>query len=243
MSATEKHRLILRAEVTVKGETVVTRTRELSAEEIVVPFSTLPPLGAPVGLRLSFPGLVEAFELTGVVTAHHASDGPGEVPALTISVRDSAPASMERFARLLEPGTASRPPTEGFRILIVEDNGMIRDMFAYGVHKYFKTRGSVHVDVAPDGAAAWELIAQGPYDLAIVDHYLPIVSGAQLIERIRQDERFVRLPVVAISVGGEDARNASIAAGADLFLDKPIVLRELFATLDRLSLQKEHVAL
>jgi CheY-like chemotaxis protein len=242
LNAPERHRLILRAELTIRGETIVTRTRELSADEIVLPTSSIPPLGTPVTLRLSFPGLVEAFELSGEVTAHHASDGPGEAPALTIGIRDCAELSRERFARLLAPQDASVPSTSGFHILIVEDNGMIRDMFAYGVHKYFKTHGSVKVDVAPDGAAAWELLAGARYDLAIVDYYLPIVNGAQLIERIRGDERFVRLPVVAISIGGEDARSASIQAGADLFLDKPVVLRDLFATLDRLALQKEHSA-
>ncbi len=242
MNVSEKHRLILRAELTVKGETFVTRTRELSADEVVVPTSSPPPVGTTASLRLSFPGLVEAFELSGVVTAHHPSDGPGEVPAVTVALRDCAPGARERFARLLAPHDAGKPSTVGFQILIVEDNGMIRDMFAYGVHKYFKTRGSVKVDVAPDGAAAWDLLVGARYDLAIVDYYLPIVNGAQLIERIRGDARFLRLPVVAISIGGEDARTASITAGADLFLDKPVVLRDLFATLDRLSLQKEHAA-
>jgi CheY-like chemotaxis protein len=239
MMTPERHRLILRAELTVEGETLVTRTRELTAEEVVVPTSSLPPLGTPVSLRLSFPGLVEAFEIDGVVTAHHASDGPGEAPALTVSFRDATASARDRFARLMAPQSRSHAPTAGFHILIVEDNGMIRDMFAYGVHKYFKTRGSVKVDVAPDGAAAWDLLVAAPYDLAIVDYYLPVVNGAQLIERIRHDDRFVTLPVVAISIGGEDARSASITAGADLFLDKPVVLRDLFATLDRLSLQKD----
>jgi FixJ family two-component response regulator len=43
------------------------------------------------------------------------------------------------------------------------------------------------------------------------------------------------MPVVAISVGGQDARDASMEAGADLFLDKPIVLVDLFDTLDKLG--------
>jgi CheY-like chemotaxis protein len=241
MNGTEKHRLILRAELTARGETVVTRTREISADEVILPTSLLVPIGTPVGIRLSFPGLVEAFEISGVITAHHPSDGPGEAPGVTVRIHSGDPASKERLARLLAPDDPARPPTSGFHILIVEDNGMIRDMFAYGVHKYFKTRGQVSVDVAPDGAAAWDLLVGAPYDLAIVDYYLPIVNGAQLISRIRGDERFARLPVVAISVGGEDAKTASISAGADLFLDKPIVLRDLFATLDRLAVQKEHV--
>src|ERR1700730_12896209 len=164
MKAPEKHRLILRAELTFNGETVVTRTRELSAEEVVLPISSLVPLGTPVKLRLSFPGLVESFEVSGVVAEHHAGDGPGEVPALTVSIRGETDGSKERLANLLEPRGGDRPRAAGFHILIVEDNGMIRDMFAYGVHKYFRTRGQVKVDVAPDGAAAWDCLTGAPYD-------------------------------------------------------------------------------
>ena len=46
------------------------------------------------------------------------------------------------------------------------------------------------------------------------------------------------MPIVAISVGGAEARQASIAAGADLFLDKPLVMRDLFTTLDLLTLRE-----
>jgi CheY-like chemotaxis protein len=240
MNAPARHRLILRAELSANGSTTVTRTRELSATDVVVPVSIPPPLGAEVHLRLSFPGLVQPFEVSGIVEAHHLSDGPGELPAVTVSIQKGGPGYEERIASLLKPHSASDAPRMGYRVLIVEDNGMIRDMFAYGVHKYFKAQGSVNVDVAPDGSAAWDLLVSAPYDLAIVDYYMPIVNGAQLIARMRGDERFERLPIVAISVGGEDARRASIAAGADLFLDKPIILRELFATLDRLALHKEH---
>jgi DNA-binding response OmpR family regulator len=38
-------------------------------------------------------------------------------------------------------------------------------------------------------------------------------------------------PIVAISVGGRDAREATLSAGADVFVDKPLVFRDLFNTL------------
>jgi CheY-like chemotaxis protein len=242
VSALEKHRLILRAEVVVAGETLVTRTREVSAQEIMLPLWMSPALGTKVDVRLSFPGLVDPFGVAGTVVAHHASDGPGETPAITVRVDAENVAYQKRLAQLVSPTDVGRPAEPpSYRILIVEDNSMIRDMFAYGVHKYFKARGGVTVDVAPDGADAWNLLVASRYDLAIVDYYLPIVNGAQLIAKVRADHRFVQLPVVAISIGGEDARTASIAAGADLFLDKPIVLRDLFATLDQLVLSRGQV--
>lgn len=40
--------------------------------------------------------------------------------------------------------------------------------------------------------------------------------------------------MIAISVGGNEAREATIAAGADLFVDKPLVMPQIAATIDRL---------
>ena len=56
---------------------------------------------------------------------------------------------------------------------------------------------------------------------------------------MRHDATLHAVPVVAISVGGAAARDASLEAGADLFLDKPIVLRDLFTTLARLTLREQ----
>jgi two-component system sensor histidine kinase and response regulator WspE len=109
-------------------------------------------------------------------------------------------------------------------------------MFSYGIRKYFRGRpGYVTVDHASDGAAAWQMLASASYDLAIVDYYLPVLDGAQLVQRMRSEPRLQSVPIVAISVGGSEAREATLAAGADLFLDKPLVLKDLFATLERLN--------
>ena len=40
------------------------------------------------------------------------------------------------------------------------------------------------------------------------------------------------MSIVGMSVGGEGARRAMLGAGADIFLAKPIVLKDLFCTLE-----------
>jgi CheY-like chemotaxis protein len=60
-------------------------------------------------------------------------------------------------------------------------------------------------------------------------------TGSQLIARMRAEPGLSAIPVVAISAGGPDARAEAMAAGADLFLDKPVVLSDLFSTLDTLT--------
>lgn len=81
---------------------------------------------------------------------------------------------------------------------------------------------------------AVELIERESFDLAVVDLFLPgALSGADLVRLLR--ERKIDLPVIGFSIGGTAARQAFLAAGADLFLDKPVALRDVFATLERLS--------
>jgi len=62
-----------------------------------------------------------------------------------------------------------------------------------------------------------------------------VALTATSIAQMRRDERLAHTPIVAISVGGRDAREAMQAAGADVFLDKPVVFNDLFNTLRMLA--------
>jgi DNA-binding response OmpR family regulator len=127
-------------------------------------------------------------------------------------------------------------PEHAFRLLLVEDNLLIRDMFAHGLRRYFDNRGEkVAIDHAEDGRQALAMLRATKYDLAIVDYYLPVLDGAGVVAKAREEPDLAGLPIVAISIGGAEARAATLAAGADLFVDKPLVLRDLFALLERLA--------
>ena len=239
------HRLILRADVTHDAGHLVAHTLELSATHALVECTELAPLGDTVLVRLSFPRLVLPLELQAKVAAHHTPLAPGDPHGMTLAFefRTRAERNVLRalITRIEAAAVADELQREAkrhgiYRVLLVEDNDIIRDMFAYGVRRYFRERnGHVSVDLASDGEQAWRMLADSDYDLAIVDFYLPVLDGARLIERLRAHPRLCATPVVAISVGGAEAREASLSAGADLFLHKPIVLRDLFATLERLT--------
>ncbi len=227
--------MLLRAEIRSDRETVVSYARDLTRTSVFVVTDWHPALGTEVRLRISLATLVEPFEIRARVSGYKASIGVGAPAGLTFDFTLDSPASrdaVERALTRLSPlaGAAVRD----YRVLLVEDNAFIRDMFAYGIAKYFANR-SVAFEHAGDAASAWEKLDVGPFDLVIVDYYLPAQDGATFIARLRADPRFARAPIVAISVGGRDAREATIEAGADLFLDKPVVLRDLFRTLQVLS--------
>ena len=152
---------------------------------------------------------------------------------LGLSLHPANAAERDALAALCARLAGPRVEDLGYlRVLVVDDNEMIRDMFAYGVRKYFRQRDcDVEVEIVGDGGAAWERLSTESYDLVLVDHYMPVLQGASLVQMIRAAPHLRALPVVAVSGGGAGVRSECLAAGADVFLPKPLVFRDLLDTL------------
>jgi DNA-binding response OmpR family regulator len=224
-------RFILRAVLRTSEETTISYAFDLTAETAFVATESAAAVGSEVELELSFPRLLEPVTLAAHVEERCDQSGPGAPAGLRLRF-----APQEQLSRLLARAhDVSNAALHACRILLVEDNDFIRDVFDYGLRAFFEARGAYTVDHAGTVESAWQLLRESNYDVAIVDYYLPPETGASLIERIRGEDRMAQLPIVAVSVGGRDARDASLAAGADLFLDKPLVFRDLFNTLRILS--------
>jgi len=75
------------------------------------------------------------------------------------------------------------------RILVVEDDGDIRRLNAEAL------KGSGYeVEVAADGAAAWEALQASRYDLLITDNAMPKLTGIELLKMVRSAR--MELPVI-----------------------------------------------
>ena len=235
--------LILRAELVLRGRNILAHTMEVAATSALV--RTDEPLnpGDRLLVRLSFPGLLEPFELEAHVASKRLPSGPGEPAGVTVVFVFANEEEERRLAHLVAEGVL--PDEEGaaretYHVLLVEDSATIRDTLLFGARKHFRGHSRLQLDFADDAERAWEMLQTGSYQLAVIDYFLPGMDGSKLIERIRRDPRLASLPVVAISIGGDAARDAFLAAGADVFLDKPVVVRDLVATLDRLVAQLGH---
>jgi DNA-binding response OmpR family regulator len=106
------------------------------------------------------------------------------------------------------------------RVLVVEDDLTIRDIVQ-------DLLGQAGYDVIPatSGKQAMDYLQvdQGaPPDLVILDLMLPLVSGWQVLERIRSDERLSRIPVIVTT-----AVTADRPPGATVVLQKPFSARAL----------------
>lgn len=112
-----------------------------------------------------------------------------------------------------------RSPEKSATILVVEDNVgnfmvISRMLSSIGVYCEWKTSGFEVVEFA-------ETLPK--LDLVLMDIRLPYEDGYGALGKIRQNERFKALPVVAVTAvtGLEQVRRAK-SAGFDGFIGKPL---------------------
>lgn len=192
------------------------------------------PIGERVNLVLSFPGLMRPIAIEGCVrsTRHDRPDGCGVGIELDARARAQLAAFVERI-RTRDPELVSSP----VRILLVDDNRHLATLLEGGLRS--KPRGSDNAgafvfQVAEDGRAAVELLEREAFDAVIVDIYMPILDGIQVISQARNRLGLTDLPIIAVSAGGDAARSSALKAGANVFLEKPVRLREVRETMQRL---------
>jgi CheY-like chemotaxis protein len=109
------------------------------------------------------------------------------------------------------------------RILIVDDDPILREFASVHLGSPFTT-----IDMACNGVEAKALLAQTPYDVALLDIEMPELDGSSLLEEIRSDPKLRQLRVIMLT-GHDDIASIDRAyqLGADSFVTKPVNWRQL----------------
>ncbi|HEX8987846.1 MAG TPA: response regulator [Rhodocyclaceae bacterium] len=114
-----------------------------------------------------------------------------------------------------------------WRVLAVDDEPVNLEII-----REFLADPHIDVDLSPNAERAWQKLegAAPPYDLAIVDHMMPGMSGIELLRRMKADDRYRHIPVIVqtAAAGPENVR-AGIEAGAYYYLTKPYQPEALIA--------------
>ena len=120
---------------------------------------------------------------------------------------------------------------EGVRVLLAEDNA-INVIVATGM---LESKGLVVTAAANGRLALEQLHAHAEaFDVVLMDIQMPEMDGLEATRLIRQDARFDRLPIIAMTADAmADDRKRCIDAGMNDYLSKPVDSKLLFATLDR----------
>jgi CheY-like chemotaxis protein len=115
---------------------------------------------------------------------------------------------------------------QALRILSVEDNP-----FGRVVLNAILTELGHSAEFIGRGEAAAERIAEGAFDVVLMDMVLPGIDGVEAIKRIRAlQPPLGRIAIIGVSGRGDDEA-AARAAGADAFLVKPVSPRALATAL------------
>jgi len=108
-------------------------------------------------------------------------------------------------------------------ILVVEDEQRIRS----GLRDFLEFH-QFRVTEAADGLQADRAVAEGRFDLILLDLMLPKISGEQLCKQWRR--RGLQWPIIMLTAKGrESERVKGLNIGADDYLTKPFSLEELLA--------------
>jgi DNA-binding NarL/FixJ family response regulator len=108
-------------------------------------------------------------------------------------------------------------------VMLADDHGDIIEMlrFALSVYGSFEVVGS-----AADGKHAVDLAIELQPDIAVVDLMMPALSGFDAIPLIRSGAPATRI-VVLSAVDDATSRRQALEAGADLYLVKGVLPREM----------------
>jgi CheY-like chemotaxis protein len=130
---------------------------------------------------------------------------------------------------------APRPARANYKILLVEDNPHVMELYEYVMKKLSRSdKVSIDVSLAEDGFDALERLSKEKYDLVVTDLYMPVLDGFEFIRKLRSDERNRKIPVVVISAGGSEAQQTAKQAGADVYLRKPVRFVDVLETVKSL---------
>jgi two-component system response regulator MprA len=121
------------------------------------------------------------------------------------------------------------------RILVVDDEPAVQQALsrAFTLERYT-------VQLAGDGVAALDALAEDHFDAVVLDVTMPGVSGLEVCRRLRASGD--RSPILMLTARDAiDDRVAGLDAGADDYLVKPFALRELLARVRALLRRRSEV--
>ena len=125
-------------------------------------------------------------------------------------------------------------PENSIDILIVEDSPTQAAQIKYLLESY-----NYQVNVAVNGKEAWEWLSEHKPSLVISDIVMPEMTGYELCEKIKSEERTENIPVILLTaLSDPDEVIDGLSCGADSFITKPYNKEFLISNIRKILSEK-----
>ncbi|MEE9492729.1 MAG: ATP-binding protein [Gammaproteobacteria bacterium] len=183
--------------------------------------------GTGLGLTIS----KELAQLLGGYITLESEIGKGSVFSVILPLEAPVSSNTDQ-TKLNDTEDVSLPIANyhGKRILLVDDD--LRNLLALTP---ILENWNIEVIAAGDGQEALDTLAENAdqIDLVLMDLMMPAMDGYETTQKIRRDERFTTLPIIAISAKAEDAELATQEKRLlNDFIPKPVDPAKLKSILD-----------
>jgi PAS domain S-box-containing protein len=138
-----------------------------------------------------------------------------KIPFTTTDHIEANPARIKRErrdARKKDTGSINKIPVAQARLLVAEDHPLNQIFIA----KLLKSLGFAHIEIVDNGQAALQAYKKTPCDLILMDCHMPQMTGYEVAEKIRDQERAddKHIPIVALTADAmEGTRDKCLTAG------------------------------
>lgn len=111
-------------------------------------------------------------------------------------------------------------------VLIAEDDPVFRRVIAFSLAK-----AGFECLTASNGQEAFSIAENADVDLMVTDHQMPICSGLELIQKIRQHAMLSQLPIVLCTAKGFELNAAELISAYQLIavMRKPFSPRQMIS--------------
>jgi signal transduction histidine kinase/ligand-binding sensor domain-containing protein/CheY-like chemotaxis protein/AraC-like DNA-binding protein len=151
----------------------------------------------------------------------YSKEGQGTSFVVTLPISDNASTETRQSVSKEESGQP--------KVLIVEDNMQISEFIMEILKDNFTCL------TAENGRSGLSIMASFVPDLVIIDEMMPVMSGLEMVRRMKQNPRLVSIPTIMLTAKSDNkTENESIKLGIDAFMTKPFLPSALLGRIHQL---------